>query len=105
MKRIVILSFITLLAISCATTQRTSPQPKHQAGPSRQMGRSSGKPDAASVINLLDTNKDGKVSKDEAKNAQNGKLYERFSHIDANNDSYLTKEELEKAFQNRPGRR
>jgi Ca2+-binding EF-hand superfamily protein len=45
------------------------------------------------VANLLarfDTNKDGKISKDEAK----GKLAENFDRFDANKDGFLDKEEL-----------
>ena len=53
---------------------------------------------------MLDTNNDGKISKSEAKNGKNGKLHERFSYMDTNNDSFLTKEELEISFKNRPNR-
>ena len=46
----------------------------------------------------LDTNKDGKISKDEAK----GPMVQHFDQIDANSDGFVSKEELEQM--KRPGR-
>ena len=41
----------------------------------------------------MDSNKDGKLSKEEVK----GPLLNDFSKIDTNNDGYISKEELAKA--------
>lgn len=46
----------------------------------------------ARLFAKLDTNKDGKISKEEA-----GKLWDRLSKADANKDGFVTREEL-KAF-------
>jgi Ca2+-binding EF-hand superfamily protein len=45
-------------------------------------------------LQKIDTDKDGKISKAEADKLDKGHLKEKFSVIDANSDSYLTKEEL-----------
>jgi Ca2+-binding EF-hand superfamily protein len=45
-------------------------------------------------LERLDTNKDGKISKDEAK----GPLAENFDRLDLNKDGYLDKEELTRAM-------
>ena len=39
---------------------------------------------------MMDTNKDGKLSKEEVK----GPLKEQFSKIDTNNDDFITEQEL-----------
>jgi Ca2+-binding EF-hand superfamily protein len=44
----------------------------------------------ADLLQRFDTNKDGKISKDEAK----GRLAENFDRFDANKDGFLDKEEL-----------
>ncbi len=44
----------------------------------------------ANLLERFDTNKDGKISKDEAK----GKLAENFDRFDTNKDGYLDKDEL-----------
>ncbi|MFL5246081.1 MAG: EF-hand domain-containing protein [Gemmataceae bacterium] len=46
-----------------------------------------------SFLERFDTNKDGRISKEEAK----GKLAENFDRLDANKDGYLDKEELQRA--------
>jgi Ca2+-binding EF-hand superfamily protein len=49
----------------------------------------------------MDTNEDGKLSKDEVK----GPLANDFSKIDTNNDGFISKKELEKAPKPRQGGR
>ncbi|WP_405607472.1 YHYH protein [Polaribacter sp. Asnod1-A03] len=44
------------------------------------------------LLEVMDTNKDGKLAKEETK----GPLAEQFSRLDSNKDGFLTKEELEK---------
>ncbi len=51
-----------------------------------------GRPSFSQLLEQMDDNKDGKLSKQEAK----GPLAENFSQIDANNDNFLTEEELAK---------
>lgn len=46
---------------------------------------------ADKIIAKLDTNKDGKISKDEAKDSR---LAKRFDKIDKNSDGFITKDEL-----------
>ncbi|WAC64572.1 hypothetical protein OVA13_07400 [Pseudoxanthomonas sp. SL93] len=46
----------------------------------------------AERIGNIDTNKDGRVSREEAKGSQ--RLASRFDTLDANKDGVLTKEEL-----------
>lgn len=50
-------------------------------------------PTAEEAIKQMDTNKDGKLAKDEVK----GPLKDDFSKIDADKDGYITLEELKKA--------
>ncbi len=50
------------------------------------------RPSAKDLINKMDSNKDGKLSKDEVK----GPLSEQFSKVDSDNDGFISKEELEK---------
>ena len=56
-------------------------------------GGQGGKPSIDEIFSRMDSNKDGKLSKDEAK----GPLENDFSKIDTNKDGFITKEELEKA--------
>ena len=49
--------------------------------------------DTEMLMRRMDTNKDGKLSKDEVK----GPLQQDFSKVDTNDDGFLSKEELEKA--------
>ncbi|MDO6596706.1 EF-hand domain-containing protein [Oceanihabitans sp. 2_MG-2023] len=51
------------------------------------------RPDTAQILAQMDADKDGKISKEEAK----GPLQEQFSKIDTNQDNYISKEELENA--------
>lgn len=51
------------------------------------------RPTFAELIEKMDANEDGKLSKDEIK----GRLKERFDVIDADEDGFITEEEFEKA--------
>ncbi|MEP3836061.1 MAG: YHYH protein [Algibacter sp.] len=76
---------------------------EERRGPQNGGGRSrqGQKPRATDIIKQMDANKDGKLSKTEAK----GSLADDFSEVDVNNDGFISKEELEKKQkQNRQGR-
>lgn len=51
------------------------------------------KPSVETLLKDMDTNEDGKLSKDEVK----GPLKDDFSKIDTNEDGFLSKEEIENA--------
>jgi|GEM_PF-105064 len=55
-------------------------------------GDRKGPPNAEGIVERMDSDKDGKVSKDEA----HGPLKNDFTRLDLNNDGYLTIEELSK---------
>lgn len=52
------------------------------------------KKDLSHLVNQFDTDKNGKLSKDEVTASKNSILIVNFSKIDANKDSSLSKEEL-----------
>lgn len=61
-------------------------------GSANKGGRPGGPPSAEQLMGRMDANKDGKLSKDEAR----GPLSEDFDNLDVNSDGVLTKEELSK---------
>ncbi|MEX0314433.1 MAG: EF-hand domain-containing protein [Allomuricauda sp.] len=56
-------------------------------------GERKGPPSFSELLEKMDENEDGKISKDEAK----GPLEKHFDKIDLNEDGLLTEEEFEKA--------
>ena len=70
---------------------------QEQGPPNGQQNGQVGRPEPSQIIKQMDDNKDGKLSKNEVK----GPLKEDFTNIDANNDGFLTKEELQKVSNNR----
>ncbi len=76
---------------ACGSSQSSSSNA--QAGQ-----RGQGRPTASQILAEMDTNKDGKLSKDEAK----GPLAQDFDTIDTNDDGFISKEELENAPQPQP---
>lgn len=68
--------------------------------PQGEQGRGRGsedRPTAEHLMERMDVNKDGKLSKQEVK----GPLAEQFSKIDANSDGFITKQELDKGRKSR----
>lgn len=75
--------------------QKDSLNRQHQRlGRERNQGE---RPSVLEIISQLDINKDGRISKNEAK----GPLEYDFSKIDVNNDGLISKEELEKGAKGR----
>lgn len=58
-------------------------------------------PSPEKVVEHLDTDKDGKISKAEADAAERGKLSEHFDDVDSNADGYVDAAELKTAFEKR----
>lgn len=67
--------------------EKTAEQPKAVKGEKL-------KKEAKHKIEDLDTDKDGKISKDEAGKKPDGKLNKNFTAIDKNKDNYLDKDEM-----------
>ena len=53
------------------------------------------KPNPEQIFKMLDTNKDGRISKTEAEKAKRKMLARNFDLIDINKDGFIEKEELE----------
>lgn len=70
--------------------ERRGPRPDQQQAGERTNGLEQ-RPNSATFMEQMDSDKDGKLSKKEVK----GPLKELFSTVDANNDGYITQEELE----------
>ena len=96
MKRstIIIASLFTIatLTISCKSTSEAKPATTSKTERSGQQ-KGGDRPDLETIFAELDANKDGKISKIEAK----GPLAESFSKIDTNEDGFISKEELKNA--------
>ena len=75
------------------TVQQSNTKTKKAKQPQQKQNRQEGKNTAPSFKDLLekmDRNNDGKISKDEVK----GKLKDNFDKRDRNNDGYITEDEL-----------
>lgn len=81
---IIIASLFTIasITVSCKSSSETTERSGQRKGGER--------PNLETIFVQLDTNKDGKISKSEAK----GPLAESFSKIDTNEDGFISKEEL-----------
>lgn len=84
--KLVIVLFSIILFASC----KSSKSGNKENASKRQSG---GQPGVEQLIVQMDTNKDGKLSKNEVK----GPLAEDFSKIDSNNDGFLSEKELKNA--------
>ena len=101
LKNILVLSALTgvfwagLTAAAEEATQRHRPSPEQRAQRQEQMKER---------WNKLDTNHDGKISRDEAKLGA-PKMAEHFGQLDTNSDGQLTPDEMRQAHQARQTQR
>ena len=91
-RQIKVLAIMTLVIAftSCGSSKETT---KNKTGRQKTEHREQGngqRPDASQIIARMDVNKDGRISRSEAK----GKLKENFDRRDKNNDGYITEDEL-----------
>ena len=80
---------ISTLVISCKSSSEATTEKTVRS----EQKRVDDRPNLETIFTQMDANKDGKISKSEAK----GPLSKSFSTIDANEDGYISKEELKKA--------
>lgn len=90
MKNILVIIGFVLISINLKAQQGG------RMGQSGQGMRGGGqRPSAEQILERLDQDGDGKISKSEASEAQRGKLSENFDMLDANSDGYIDIEELD----------
>lgn len=103
-KRVFSIGLITLALASCSS-QKDSPnngnEPNEQRRGQQQGGRQGRPPNFAQLMADLDSNKDGKLSKSEAK----GPLQNDFEKIDKNGDGFVSEEEFKQAPRPQGGQR
>jgi Ca2+-binding EF-hand superfamily protein len=85
MKNLSLSMVVTLAMISCNSTKETTQETSRTVSTQEK-----GRPNPDEMFTKMDTNNDGKLSKEEAQ----GPLKENFSKIDTNSDGYISKEEL-----------
>lgn len=78
--KILAVTSLVIAFTSCKSSQETS-----STTPSKKNNQ-----DVSQLFKQMDSNKDGKISKSEAK----GKLKENFKMRDKNNDGFITKNEM-----------
>ena len=83
----------TTLIFGCNAQKDNASSEKSSAEKSTDRPKRGGSPNIENMMAKMDTNGDGKLSKNEAKGPMSG----MFSKIDTNGDGYLTKEELQNA--------
>lgn len=82
LKSLMLATVFTLLTAGLALAQ-----------PPQQRDQKQTPPEPSEILKKLDTNEDGKISKEEVK----GPLKKQFAKIDTDEDGFLTLEELKKA--------
>jgi hypothetical protein len=87
MKKTMLKGFLVTLLIasliSCSSNKKTTVNSQTHGGP----------PSTDELFAQMDSNKDGKLSKEEVK----GPITNDFSKVDTNSDGFISKEELNKA--------
>lgn len=91
---IIIAGLFTIATImtSCKSSSEATSERKERTERSGQK-RGGERPNLETIFAQMDANKDGKISKSEAK----GPLSQDFSKIDTNEDGFISKEELKNA--------
>lgn len=79
----ILMAAVIFTVCSCKSTKETGNNRSSQGG----------QPSVAEIFSQMDSNKDGKLSKEEVK----GPLLNDFAKIDMDSDGFISKEELEKA--------
>ena len=83
---------VSTIVISCkSSSDATSERTKRTERSGQKRGGE--RPNVETIFSQMDVNKDGKISKSEAK----GPLAKSFSTIDTNNDGFISVEELQNA--------
>ncbi|MFI8377893.1 EF-hand domain-containing protein [Leeuwenhoekiella sp. NPDC079379] len=97
MKNRIALKIIGCVLVMTSLTACNSAKDTSSNTQSGQRGQ--GRPTATQLLSEMDANKDGKLSKEEAK----GPLAQDFAKIDTDDDGFISKEELENAPQPQRG--
>lgn len=84
LKKVSLVVVGSLVATFFATANENTNMPTEMAS----------KNDLSHLVSQYDTDKDGKLSKDEVRASKNSTLISNFTKIDANKDGSLSKEEL-----------
>ncbi|WP_405576749.1 EF-hand domain-containing protein [Winogradskyella sp. Asnod2-B02-A] len=82
---------VTMLSIVLFASCKSTSDSESNDGTSKK--RQGGQPSVTQLLSEMDSNKDGKLSKDEVK----GPLANDFSKIDTDKDGFLSEEELKNA--------
>jgi Ca2+-binding EF-hand superfamily protein len=90
MKKLILSLAVTSLLISCKSNQESTETVSKQARIVEVKGE---RHNPEEMFAQMDSNNDGKLSKDEVK----GPLNEKFSEIDSNSDGFISKNELTNA--------
>ena len=83
---------VATIMTSCKSTSDATSERTEKTERSGQK-RGGKRPNLETIFTQMDANKDGKISKSEAK----GLLADGFSDIDTNNDGFISKKELQNA--------
>lgn len=88
-----ILSIVLLTLLSSCGSNKDSTTDNNPEQKGRQIDGERQKQDPEAMFAQMDTNSDGKLSKDEVK----GPLAEKFAEIDTDKDGFISKEEMKNA--------
>ncbi|WP_299781805.1 hypothetical protein [uncultured Formosa sp.] len=108
MKKIILLGAFTCVMLACESKkdkkseQQIAPTTEtHKATKEHSERRPGGPPMFDTLLSEMDTNKDGKLAKEELK----GPIAQSFSDIDTDGDGFLSKAELENGPKPKGGQR
>lgn len=93
---------IVLVIAFVALSINLNAQQKGQGGQGMRNGGSGQRPSPEEILERLDTDNDGLISKSEANEARNGKMAENFDTIDVNSDGFIDEDELKSGKKKKP---